>query len=231
MAVLREAFDDISSIIDANDVKRVLILGDQSLNGSPIHYPNYEYQKFSYKSYMKTLYPNIHFDVLDIQGNANLKLNLNDLHFDIESTYDLIIDAGTSEHVDNQYHYILNVNHWLKIGGIYYSNSLDYNKIIEHEQFQWKGHCFYYYDETYFDFLAKCFEWEKLFFHYGYVEDATKPMTFCAMKKMGNQISKKEIKKIYQNITVIFEETEITKLNMSSLENSKKNFESFKYVK
>ena len=215
MGVLKEAFIDINQIIEnnINIIKNVLILGDQDFNRS--HLPEYSNEK--YVNVIKNIYPNINFDVLDIQGNVNLKLNLNIIHEDINKKYDLIIDLGTSEHVDNQYSYIININNWLNENGFYYSNVIDYKK--SQEQKEWLDHSFYYYSLDYFNFLANTLDWKILKFNYGYVEKATDSLIFCCLKKINNTKKENELKNIYDHINILFRESGCTKANMSDLNN------------
>jgi hypothetical protein len=159
MAILRECFNDIENIMKINSIKRMLILGEQIFNRSIVHYLDLLFDRYrTYKHFLIEKYQNIHFDVLDIQVQVDLNINLNYVHH-LENKYGLIIDSGTSEHVDNQYSYIFNINNWLNENGFYYTNSINYSECIITNQKQWLDHCFYFYDQKYFNFLKSCFNW------------------------------------------------------------------------
>jgi hypothetical protein len=118
MGVLKEAFRDVNQLLEQNldKINNVLILGDQNFNGD--HFPNYVYTS-NYVKVMRGMFPTIVFKVLDIQGNVDLNCNLNDI-LTHNKKYDLIIDLGTSEHVDNQINYFTNINNLLNDKGYYY---------------------------------------------------------------------------------------------------------------
>lgn len=221
MAILKESFIDIENLLQNNKINSVLILGDQTFNRSIIHYPDLLFNKYkNYKEFLVENYKNIKFDVLDIQGSIDINLNLNDIHY-LENKYDLIIDSGTSEHVDNQYSYIINVNNWLNDGGFYYTISIDHSECVVTNQTQWLDHCFYFYDINYFNFIKECFNWEIVDYKHGYIEDATKPLNFCLFTKNKHFIDESMIKKIYEKIHLNLNESEVTILNMSNLKLAK----------
>lgn len=215
MGVLKEAFDDVNEILknNSNQIKNVLILGDQDFNRE--HFPQYSNKK--YVDVIRNLYSSINFDVLDIQGNVNLKLNLNIIHDKLPNNYDFIIDLGTVEHVDNQYAYIVNINNWLNENGFYYSNVIDYK--ISQEQQEWLDHCFFYYSKEYFNFLSDVLDWKLIKFSNGYVERATESLIFCCLQKISNNKKEKKLKSIYDYIDIVYRESGCTKANMSDLNN------------
>ena len=78
MGVMIEAFDDVNNFIDKNlnNIQNILILGDQVFNLT--HFPNHR-PSTRYVDILKKKYQNINFDVIDIQGDSNLKFNLNNI--------------------------------------------------------------------------------------------------------------------------------------------------------
>lgn len=227
MGVLKEAFRDVNQLLEQNldKINNVLILGDQNFNRD--HFPNYVYAA-NYVTFMRGMFPTFVFKVLDIQGNVDLNYNLNDI-LTHDEKYDLIIDLGTSEHVDNQINYFTNINNLLNDKGYYYSNCIDYKKSIEYQE--WIGHCFYYYSYEFFEFIQKPLGWKIVDFYITDNKESTHSLIFALMQKTGAKFDKKKLNKIYDHIDVVLEETDITKMNQSSLSNVKQILKSINYEK
>lgn len=217
MAVLPELFDDINCLIDDNldQIKKVLIVGDLVFNTH--QFPPEPQFRGLYVDFMRSKYPEIAFDVLDFNGHPGV-LNLN-LNYDIEGyddTYELIVDGGTCEHVDNQVSYFYNMNKFLKKSGYYYSNCIDYRKSVDLGE--WLGHCFYYYSFEFFESLKEILGWDIIDFGFPRDKDSTNSLIFTLLQKNHNvNVNKNNLKKIYDLIDVVIEETEITRNNGSNL--------------
>lgn len=221
MAVLPELFKDINELIDNNldNIKKVLIVGDLNFNRS--QFPPEPQYGDSYMEFMRVKYPQVLFDSLDFNGRPGvLNLNLNNDIDEYHNTYDLIIDGGTCEHVDNQIMYFYNINNFLKHKGYYYSNCIDYEKSNEFKE--WIGHCFYYYSFDFFKSLEKILGWDIVNFKFSSEVNSTNSLIFTLLQKNKNiKVSKNGLKKIYNLINVVLEETVITKLNGSDLDHVK----------
>jgi hypothetical protein len=220
MGVMIEAFDDVNNFIDKNlnNIQNILILGDQVFNLT--HFPNHR-PSTRYVDILKKKYQNINFDVIDIQGDSNLKFNLNNIIETNKNKYDLILDYGTVEHVDNQYNCFLNIDNFLKNGGHYYSICVDFEKAKEKNE--WMDHCFYYYDLDFFKFLEKTLDWKIIKYYHSNNPLSSSSLIFVFLQKNNLNPEKENLKNIYKNINIVLRETYITQLNMSNLDNVKNN--------
>ena len=89
----------------------------------------------------------------------------------------LIIDCGTSEHVDNQYYNFKNAYNILKIGG-YIVHCLP-------KKGYWKGHCKYKYEKDFFKQLGKLCNY-KIIELFEYKESKYRTDICCVFKKQQN---------------------------------------------
>lgn len=133
-------FFSFSKIIEnefSKNPKRILLISNLSLflhrselkklRSTPLfkkkdYLSGYKFGDYAIK-YLNNIFPESTIDILDYSNyeNANVIADLNsDLTITLTSSYDLIIEGGTLEHVFNFPQAISNINNLLKIGGTLY---------------------------------------------------------------------------------------------------------------
>jgi len=117
------------------------------------------------------------------------------LHYDLgrpildpslQGAFDLVIDGGTGEHIDNQFELFNNIFNFLKVGGISI-NILPYHGY-------WEGHARWNYDFTWFETFVtrskiQLIEIQKSSDCYGLLDRQT---VYCAMRKTETTNIEKE---------------------------------------
>jgi hypothetical protein len=124
-----------------SDAKCILELGAQHFLVGP-------QQKIA--GYFSKIFNNYPITIIDMNGeNGALKIDLSK-DIDIKSSYDLITNFGTSEHVSDQYTCWKNIHALLSNEGIVISEIPEIGS--------WKGHCRYYVDYSFFKAMSEDFE-------------------------------------------------------------------------
>lgn len=176
--------DKLKAILSTNKIKTVIDLGAQNMYNQPklpAPYAKDWYEEQGYK-----------YTAIDLCGeNGSLPL---DLAYPIKekiSKCDLLVDAGTSEHVgingafawEAIYNCWLNKHNLLKTGGIMVNENP--------ETGSWPGHGFQWYTKAFYDELVTISGYEILetgrHAAMGNITDGWN--TFCTMKKTGNKFA------------------------------------------
>lgn len=98
------------------------------------------------KNYVESLNKkHVSVDITGLDNSIPMDLNLPTLPYVGE--FDLVTNFGTTEHVEpNQYEPFYHIDSFCKIGGI----MIHEVPVFGH----WVGHCKYYYDESFFNYLS-----------------------------------------------------------------------------
>lgn len=124
--------------------------------------------------YFKNVFLRYPITSFDMNGeNNSIQVNLADEQV-TDSTYDLVTNFGTSEHVPNQYICWKNIHAYCSLGGIII-NELPR---IGH----WPNHCKYYVDKPFFESLNKDFD----IIEFRYIQYNAGDLCFCILKKKSN---------------------------------------------
>tara|TARA_R100000664_G_C2756348_1_gene144235 strand:- start:617 stop:1282 length:666 start_codon:yes stop_codon:yes gene_type:complete len=126
--------DDFVEWLDANDMGDLPIGGEQHTKGIVSKY-FWERIGYEYLSVDMNRYDYSHYLDLRKQVPAYVK-----------DTFDIVLDVGTIEHVQNQYMAFYNTDYMTKVGGV--------NIHFLPKVGTWPGHCSYYYDMSNFEKLA-----------------------------------------------------------------------------
>lgn len=145
MAISEKIFKKFTSYV--NKSNSILELGDQEFTNECMNYFNLKESVRIVKKFCESL-NKTHISI-DITGrNGSLPLDLNKETLEISSTFDLITNFGTTEHIEpNQYYPFKHIHNLCKINGL----MIHEIPVIGH----WPGHCRFYYDEKFFEVLAK----------------------------------------------------------------------------
>jgi len=103
---------------------------------------------------------------IDLNGHHDslaLDLRKPELFLDLYGMWDILTNAGTSEHIEpfeKQYECFSIIHDCIKVGGIAIHLVPD---VYEHDEYnRWLNHCRYYYSEAFFELLAKECQYELL---------------------------------------------------------------------
>lgn len=141
--------DSIYQSFGALQGKSMLELGDQVIRDPKI--PEKTGKEFFQNKGM--LHASV--DLNGRHGSIQLDLSKPTSWLDLPKYYDVITNAGTSEHVEplrGQYECFKNIHHWLKPGGIQIHLVPDIGEL--EKRGCWKNHCNNYYSHRFFSMLA-----------------------------------------------------------------------------
>lgn len=143
MAISEKIFEKFNYYV--NKSNSILELGDQSFENECVRKFNLKYSIV--KDFCEDL-KKLHVSI-DITGrNRSLIYDLNNEIIDINDVYDLVTNFGTTEHIEpNQYEPFKHIHNLCKIGG-----DMIHEVPVENN---WVGHCKFYYNENFFETLAK----------------------------------------------------------------------------
>ncbi len=129
---------------------RILELGDQVI-GDPSIIEETGKIYFINRGYVHTS-----VDLNGLHGAVIRDLTQPEQFYDWHNSYDIMINAGTTEHVEPyeaQYECFSVIHSCIKVGGVFIHLVPD---VYEHdEKGAWKNHCRYYYSSNFFRVLAK----------------------------------------------------------------------------
>jgi len=109
-------------------------------------------------------YHHVSVDINGLHGSVVRDLSRPEQFQDWHGAWDIITNAGTSEHVEpfeSQYECFRIIHDCLKVGGIAVHLIPDVHQHDKHGA--WKNHCRFYYSDTFFEWLAKECGYEVLF--------------------------------------------------------------------
>jgi hypothetical protein len=186
MAISQQIFNKFNEYL--NNAESILELGNQTFVNDCIS--DYSDELAGYtnstpvKKYVESKHKkHVSIDITGLDGSMQLDLNLETIP-DI-GEFDLVTNFGTTEHIEpNQFEPFLHIHNLCKIGGI----MIHEVPVFGH----WPGHCKYYYDEEFFQYLAKTNKYEILEMQrvtYGSVGD----LIFVAMRKKSKPFLSKKL--------------------------------------
>lgn len=151
MGITSKTISIIEPILSQLEIKSVCDLGDQNdyrdevIRTNPSVYP---YISEWYKS------KGIPYECIDLNGNNGAhKWNL-DKPLKTKSTFDMVVDAGLSEHCHNYYQVLANIHKLCKVGGIIIRENP--------ETGSWPGHGNNYITEQFYRELCEVTEYQLL---------------------------------------------------------------------
>lgn len=130
----------------------------------------------------------VHHTSIDINGKRNsLKLDLNlPLPEELNETFDVVTNYGTSEHVTNQFMVFKNIHKICKINGIV----INFVPIKDN----WPNHCRYYYSYTFFENLCQICQYQIIDYNiidYGFYKYPYSMIAFTYKKIQNNNFINK----------------------------------------
>jgi hypothetical protein len=111
--------------------------------------------------FVKRGFEHVSVDINGLHGAVIRDLTKPEQFIDWHSSYDVLTNSGTSEHVEpfeSQYECFKIIHDCIKVGGIAIHMVPDQHERDKHGA--WKDHCRYYYSESFFGLLAKECEYE-----------------------------------------------------------------------
>lgn len=149
MAISALIFNDFNKYL--NECNSILELGNQLFTNECLSKYDTFLNGFTNTTPVKKYCENLNKQhvSIDITGyDESLPIDLNNEIISISDQFDLITNFGTTEHIEpNQYEPFLHIHNLCKIGGV----MIHEIPVVNH----WIGHCRYYYDERFFEKLAK----------------------------------------------------------------------------
>jgi len=186
MGVRIHAMDFIHQNIDnLEDNLKILVMGNQYIKGSGIDYitENYEYDMNNFTYVKGQIIAKEYFTALGYQHTAiDLNGKEGSIQFDLRTpiaesnqadfidSFDVMIDIGNSEHVDNQYMNFKNLHDVCKVESTFI--------YVLPKEGHWEGHCKYKYNLDFFEKLAEANGYEILMLEVRNERDIC-----CSMKK------------------------------------------------
>ena len=185
MGIRRHSLEFIHEVIDKlKDDVEMLDMGNTYIKGNAIDYikENYEMEGFNYvdgnvisKEYFTALgYKHTSIDLNQKENAMSIDMRKPIIEDNIINKFDVILDIGTSEHIEYQYMNFKNLYDMCKTGGLFIH-------VLPREGY-WKKHCKYKYNFDFFKQLAKRNEYEILILDIRLDKDIC-----CCMKKTNNK--------------------------------------------
>ena len=137
--------------------RRMLELGDQVISD-----PNIA-EETGKAYFVNRGFEHVSVDINGLHGAIVRDLTRPEQFIDWHGSYDVLTNAGTSEHVEpfeSQYECFRIIHDCIKVGGIAIHLIPDLYERDKHGA--WKNHCRYYYSKSFFELLAKECEYELL---------------------------------------------------------------------
>lgn len=195
MAISQNIFEKFNQYLIKS--KKVLELGNQTFTNECIVSYNNELNGFTHttpvKKYCKM--KNIIHTSIDITGlDESLPYDLNKSEIPLNSKFDLVTNFGTTEHIEpNQYEPFLHIHNLCSVDGV----MIHEVPVVGH----WDGHCKYYYDENFFNYLSEKNNYTILeMFRVNYPGPGD--LIFVSLKKNDDSFFKCEKNELENNIKV-----------------------------
>jgi hypothetical protein len=154
MAISEKVFKKFTHYL--NYGSSIIELGNQTFTNECISYWNEDLKGYVNTTPVKNFCEkNGFFHVsIDITGFDNsLPYDLNSPTIPIDSKFDIVTNFGTTEHIEpNQYEPFLHIHNLCNMGGL----MIHEVPVVGH----WNGHCKFYYDENFFQYLSKINNYE-----------------------------------------------------------------------
>lgn len=145
MAISEKVFKNF--IFYLEKCNSLLELGDQTFTNECMEFFKLKDSHRVVKNFCESL--NKKHTSIDITGrNGSLPIDLNKEHLEISDKFDLVSNFGTTEHIEpDQYYPFKHIHDLCEVEGL----MIHEVPVVGH----WPGHCKFYYDEHFFDLLAK----------------------------------------------------------------------------
>jgi len=186
MAISQLIFDKFNEYL--KNAESVLELGNQTFVNDCISAHSDELTGYTnstpVKKYIESKHK--HHVSIDITGlDGSMQLDLNSETIPDIGEFDLVTNFGTTEHIEpNQFEPFLHIHNLCKIKGI----MIHEVPVFGH----WPGHCKYYYDEAFFQHLAKINNYEILEMQRVNYE-VSGDLIFVAMRKKSKPFLSKKL--------------------------------------